>query len=78
MKSTAREHLWHQSVREYLNQKNCQEVSQSKEHQDQGTNGPVNAHLISGPTKSTKHTKPGKKQGQEMTLIFNTHFHLLN
>ena len=41
---------------------------------DQMTNGPVNAHLISGPRISIKHTKPGK-QGQEMTLMvtFNTH-----
>ena len=27
--------------------------------QNQKTNGPVNAHLISGPSISTKHTKPG-------------------
>ena len=40
---------------------------------NQRTNGPVNAHLISGPRISTKHTKPGKKQGQKMTLNFNTH-----
>ena len=39
----------------------------------QRTNGLVNAHLISGPSKSKKHIKPGKKQGQEMTLTFNTH-----
>ena len=26
---------------------------------NQRTNGPVNAHLISGPSISTKHTKPG-------------------
>ena len=26
---------------------------------NQRTNGPVNAHLISGPCISTKHTKPG-------------------
>ena len=25
----------------------------------QRTNGPVNAHLIPGPSMSTKHTKPG-------------------
>ena len=47
-------------------------------HCNQRTNGPVNAHLISGPHISTKYTKPGKKQGKEMTLTFNTHFHLLN
>ena len=29
--------------------------------------------LISGPLLSTKYTKHGKKQGQEMTLTFNTH-----
>ena len=42
---------------------------------NQRTNGPVNAHLISGPRISTKFTKPGKKHGQEMTLTvtFNTH-----
>ena len=37
---------------------------------NQRTNGPVNAHLISGPSNSPKHTKPGK-QGPEMTLTFN-------
>ena len=26
------------------------------------TSGPVNAHLISGPSKSTKHTNPGKNK----------------
>ena len=31
----------------------------------------VNAHLI-WPRKSTKQTKPRKKQGKEMTLTFNT------
>ena len=40
---------------------------------NQRTNGPVNAHLISGSNLSTK-----QKQGQEMTLTLNTHFHLLN
>ena len=40
---------------------------------NQRTNGPVNAHLISGPNLSTK-----QKKGQEMTLTLNTHFHLLN
>ena len=29
--------------------------------ENQRTIGPVNAHLIYGPSKSTKHTKPGKK-----------------
>ena len=28
---------------------------------------------MSGPSRSTKHTKPEKKQGDEMTLTFNTH-----
>ena len=41
--------------------------------ENQRTNGPLNAHLLSGPRKSTKHTKPRKKQGQEMTLTFSTH-----
>ena len=43
---------------------------------NQRTNGPVNAHLISGPSISTKHTNL-KNQGQEMTLTFNTHLYLL-
>ena len=29
---------------------------------NQRTNGPVNAHLISGPRMSTKYTKPGKNK----------------
>ena len=29
---------------------------------NQRTNGPVNAHLISGPRISTKYTKPGKNK----------------
>ena len=29
-------------------------------HRNQRTNGPVNAHLISWPSKAQKHTKPGK------------------
>ena len=37
---------------------------------NQRTNGPVNAHLISGPSKSTKQTKPGKKY--EKGLINNS------
>ena len=41
-------------------------------NENQITNGPVIAHLISGPSKSTKHAKPEKKQGQEITLTFNT------
>ena len=44
---------------------------------NQRTNGPVNAHLISGPRITTKHGNV-EKQGLEMTLTFNTHFHLLN
>ena len=51
-------------VRHLLQQKNNKYIHR--------TIGPVNAHLISGPSKSTKHTKPGKKQGQEMTLTINT------
>ena len=39
---------------------------------DQRTNGPVNAHLISGPSKRTN-IQNLKKQGQKMTLSFNTH-----
>ena len=31
----------------------------------QRTNGPVNAHLVSGPSISTKHTKPGYKWPSE-------------
>ena len=37
-------------------------VSMSLTKINQRTNGPVNAHLISGPSKSTKHTKPGKNK----------------
>ena len=37
---------------------------------NQRTNGPVNAHLISGPSKSTKQTKPGRKY--EKDLINNS------
>ena len=37
---------------------------------DQRTNGPVNAHLISGSSKSTKQTKPGNKY--EKDLINNS------
>ena len=36
----------------------------------QRTNGLVNAHLISGPSKSTKQTKPGNKY--EKDLINNS------
>ena len=41
-------------------------------YEDQRTNGPVNAHLISGPrdSKSTKQTKPGNKY--EKDLINNS------
>ena len=28
-------------------------------YKNQRNNGPVNAHLISGPSINTKHTKPG-------------------
>ena len=35
---------------------------------DQRTNGPVNAHLISGPTVSTKTSKIG--QGQPRVIIY--------
>ena len=37
---------------------------------NQRTNGPVNAHLISGPSKSKKQTKPGNKY--EKDLINNS------
>ena len=30
-----------------------------EQNTNQRTNGPLNAHLISGPIISTKHTKPG-------------------
>ena len=36
--------------------------------QNQRTNGPVNAHLISGPTVSTKTSKIG--QGQPRVIIY--------
>ena len=38
----------------------------------QGTNDPVNAHLISWPSKSETY-KTWKIYGKEMTLTFNTH-----
>ena len=37
---------------------------------NQRTNGPVNAHLISGSSKSTKQRKPGNKY--EKDLINNS------
>ena len=36
----------------------------------QRTNGPVNANLISRPSISTKHTKPGKTRSRNESLIF--------
>ena len=39
---------------------------------NQRTNGPVNAHLISWPSKYKKY-KTWKTYGKEMTLTFNTH-----
>ena len=39
---------------------------------NQRTNGPVNAHLISWPSKA-KTYKTWKIYGKEMTLTFNTH-----
>ena len=35
---------------------------------NQRTNGPVNAHLISGPSKSTKQTKPGNKYEKDLII----------
>ena len=32
----------------------------------QRSNGPVNAHLISGPSKSTKQRKPGRKYEKDL------------
>ena len=42
---------------------------------DQKTNGPVNAHLISWPSKAQIY-KTWKIYGKEMTLTFNTHIPL--
>ena len=44
------------------------------------TNGPVNAHLISGPCRSTKHTQPEKKNKVKKLLwpSILTYLHLLN
>ena len=39
---------------------------------NQRTNGPVNAHLISWPTKA-QNTQNLEIYGKEMTLTFNTH-----
>ena len=43
-------------------------LSTRAHHLNQGTNGPVNAHLISGPTVSTKTSKIG--QGQPRVIIY--------
>ena len=40
---------------------------------DQRTNGPVNAHLISWPSKAQNKQNLEKIYGKEMTLTFNTH-----
>ena len=40
-----------------------------KIYENQRTNGPVNAHLISGPSISTKHTNLDKMAEQTLTLI---------
>ena len=40
--------------------------------ENQRTNGPVNAHLISWPTKA-QNIQTWKLYGTEMTLTFNTH-----
>ena len=40
---------------------------------DQRTNGPVNAHLISWPSKAQNIQNLEKIYGKEMTLTFNTH-----
>ena len=47
--------------------------SNSEETYNQRTHGPVNnAHLISGPSISTKHTKPGYKWPSDFrTTTFN-------
>ena len=42
---------------------------------NQRTNGPVNAHLISWPSKAQEY-KTWKIYGKEMTLTFNTHIPL--
>ena len=48
--------------------RNAQGVTQS----NQRTNGPVNAHMISWPTKA-ENIQTWKIYGKEMTLTFNTH-----
>ena len=42
---------------------------------NQRTNGPVNAHLISWPSKA-QNIQNLKNYGKEMTLTFNTHIHV--
>ena len=42
------------------------------EKSNQRTNGPVNAHLISWPSKA-QNIQTWKIYGKEMTLTFNTH-----
>ena len=48
----------------------CKVIKKSPENQR--TNGPVNAHLISWPSKA-QNIQNLEIYGKEMTLIFNTH-----
>ena len=51
-------HVRTTSLRQFLGVKTINVLS--KNMKNQRTNGPVNAHLISRPSKAQKHTKPGK------------------
>ena len=49
------------------------ELKKVNEQKYQRTNGPVNAHLISWPTKAQNIQKTWKIYGKKTTLTFNTH-----
>ena len=66
-------HVWNNMPHAYYFLK----VSLVNANWNQRTNCPVNAHLISGPRISTKHTKPGKKKVKKSWASILTNFHLL-
>ena len=55
---------------EIMNDYGLEQLVHFPTRENQRTNGPVNAHLISGPSKSTKLTKPG--HNYENDLINNS------
>ena len=61
------------------------DIRQNETFKDQRTNGPVNAHLISGPTVSTKKIQiltsiKGRNSVANLrnTIIYNTNIDLVN